>query len=155
MLPIGSIAPDFTLPDDTGQPVALSYLLAQGPVILFFYPGDSTPLCTKQACMVRDVLDDLARVGVRVVGVSPQGSASKAAFRSAHGLRHVMLADEGSRVAKLYGATGLFGLPIPFGTRRTTYAIASDGHITEAVHAEFGLSAHEALLHRIVRSRSA
>lgn len=154
MLAVGELAPDFTLPDDTGQPVSLRELLSRGRVVLFFYPKDATPICTRQACMVRESTDDAARAGLIVVGVSPQGQASKAAFRAAQGLRHVMLTDAGERVAKQYGATGLFGLPIPLGTRRVTYLITQDGRIADAVHAELSVAKHEALLRRAIASSS-
>lgn len=154
MLAVGDLAPDFTLPDHTGTPVSLRELLSRGRVVLFFYPQDATPICTRQACMVRDSFEDASRAGVIVVGVSPQGQASKASFRASQGLRHVMLTDQGERVAKLYGATGLFGLPLPFGTRRVTYLITPDSRIADVVHSEFGLAKHEALLRRALASTS-
>lgn len=148
MLALGAQAPDFTLPDDTGAPVALRSLLAKGPVILMFYPSDGTPLCTKEACVVRDRFDHLSAAGITVVGISAQGTNSKAAFRKAHSLRHILLADEGSKVAAKYKARGVFGLPLPFGTLRVTYLVAQNGTIADRVHNEFSVAAHEALLTR-------
>lgn len=148
MLAVGTRAPDFTLPDDTNTPVALRTLLTRGAVVLMFYPGDNTPLCTKEACMVRDVYANLQAAGVTVVGISRQGTASKAKFRGDHGLKQVMLADESGEVAKLYKASGLFGLPLPFGTLRVTYLIDASGVIRDAVHSEFSLTPHEELLKR-------
>lgn len=150
MLAPGARAPDFALPDDTGSTIRLADLLARGPVVLSFYPADATPVCTKQACMMRDVLGQLAEAPITLVGISPQGSASKASFRAAHNLRQVLLADAGGVVARAYRATGMFGLPLPFGTRRTSYAISRQGVIEDAVHAELKLSRHEALIRRAI-----
>ncbi len=155
MLAIGSKAPDFTLPDHTNAPVALRTLLARGPVVLMFYPGDNTPLCTKEACMVRDSFTNLQAAGVTVVGISRQGTASKAKFRGDHSLKHVMLADEKGEVAKLYKASGIFGLPLPFGTLRITYLIDATGEIRDAVHSEFSLAPHEELLRRAMNPKNA
>jgi thioredoxin-dependent peroxiredoxin len=153
MLAPGSPAPDFTLPDDTGSPTRLATLLARGPVVLMFYPGDNTPLCTKEACMVRDTFSNLQAAGVTVVGISRQGTASKAKFRSDHNLRHVMLADESGAVAKMYKASGIFGLPLPIGTLRVTYLIDPGSVIRDAVHSEFSLAPHEALLRRAMAAK--
>lgn len=153
MLAIGSPAPDFTLPDHTSTPVALRTLLTRGPVILMFYPGDNTPLCTKEACMVRDSFSNLQAAGVTVVGISRQGTASKAKFRGDHGLKHVMLADERGEVAKAYRASGIFGLPLPFGTLRITYLVDVTGTIRDAVHSEFSLTPHEELLRRAMNPK--
>lgn len=76
MLSIGDVAPDFELADDQGRPRRLSRELALGPVALYFYPADFTPVCTRQACMFRDRGDELARAGVRVLGVSPRGRSA-------------------------------------------------------------------------------
>jgi peroxiredoxin Q/BCP len=151
MLEIGAKAPDFTLPDDAGAMVALRELLAKGPVVLMFYPSDGTPLCTKEACVVRDRFAELASAGVTVVGISAQGSASKAAFRRQHGLKHVLLADAGSKVAAAYDARGVFGLKLPFGTLRVSYLVGRDGLIVDRAHNEFSVAAHEALLERAAR----
>ena len=93
MLALGAQAPDFTLPDDLGNNVSLRALLAKAPVVLMFYPSDGTPICTKEACVVRDRFDALAKSGLSVVGISAQGTQSKAAFRKAHNLRHILLAE--------------------------------------------------------------
>jgi peroxiredoxin Q/BCP len=151
MLAIGSTAPDFTLPDHTNTQTSLQSLLARGPVVLMFYPSDNTPLCTKEACMVRDTFSTLESSGVSVVGISRQGTASKAKFRSEHNLRHIMLADETGEVAKLYKASGIFGLPLPFGTLRITYLLDKSGVIRDAVDSEFSLAPHEKLLQQAAK----
>jgi peroxiredoxin Q/BCP len=78
MLKPGDLAPEFILPDENGNDVALTQLLQPGPIILYFYPADFTPGCTKEACTFRDIHDDILSVGLRVVGVSPQDAGSHA-----------------------------------------------------------------------------
>ncbi|MGH8403634.1 MAG: peroxiredoxin, partial [Gammaproteobacteria bacterium] len=75
MLNPGDIAPDFELPDQDGEPVHLAGLLAHGPVLLYFYPADFTPVCTREACTFRDLLPAMVRKGVTLIGISPQDSA--------------------------------------------------------------------------------
>ena len=144
MLAIGSEAPDFSLPDETGVTRALSELLADGPLVLWFYPGDFTPICTREACAFRDAAPDLAPGAGRVVGISAQDSASHARFKSAYGLNFTLLADPERRTIRAYDATGLFGL----GTARVTYRIGRDRRILEAVGARFRIAPHLALLSR-------
>ena len=76
MLKPGAIAPEFILPDENGIDVSLSSLLNEGPLILYFYPADFTPGCTKEACAFRDLHGDIVGVGLQVVGVSPQDGDS-------------------------------------------------------------------------------
>jgi len=76
---------------------------------------------------------------------------SKAGFRKQHGLRHVLLADPWSKVAAMYEARGMFGLPIPLGTRRMTYVVDSHGMIADRVHNELSVAAHEAVLDRATK----
>jgi peroxiredoxin Q/BCP len=144
MLTIGDQAPDFELADDQGRPRRLSRELAAGPVALYFYPADFTPVCTRQACMFRDRGDELARVGVRVLGVSPQGSQRHAAFRGRHRLPFSLLADPERLVIERYGARGMLG------TRRISYLIGTDGVIEDVCRAAFRLSAHRAFVARAI-----
>ncbi|MFA6045000.1 MAG: peroxiredoxin [Phycisphaerales bacterium] len=148
MLNPGDVAPSFSLTSDSGTTVTLAELIAQGPLILYFYPADFTPVCTAEACMYRDAASELAAVGARVVGVSPQDTKSKAAFKSKHGLNFLLLADPGNEVGKKYGAEGWFGLP--FGKRRLTYLIGRDGKVVDAVAADFRVSKHAAFVKRAI-----
>ena len=75
MLKLGSRAPEFTLPDQDGRDTALTALLNRGPLILYFYPADFTPGCTRQACAIRDLYFEIVRAGLTVAGISPQPSA--------------------------------------------------------------------------------
>ena len=109
MLKAGERAPEFTLPDETGTDRSLTELLSTGAIILYFYPSDFTPGCTRQACTFRDLHAEIERAGLRVVGISPQGPASHAKFREKHRLPYVLLSDEHKTVIKMYGLNGPLG----------------------------------------------
>lgn len=141
MLSLGDTAPDFEFTDANG-PTSLRACLAGGPVVLYFYPADFTPVCTKEACMFRDLHGDLVSRGVRVLGVSPQSEESHQQFRAKHTLPFTLISDPDRRIIRAYRAGGMFGLPLPFGTRRITYFIATDGKIADIATGEFGLGAH-------------
>ena len=142
MLGVGSLAPDFALPDEHGSTRSLGDLLADGPLVLWFYPGDFTPICTREACAFRDAAPDLTPGSSRVVGISAQDSASHARFKQAYGLNFTLLADPERVAIRAYDATGLFGL----GTSRVTYRIGPDRRILAAVSARFRIAPHLALL---------
>ena len=120
-LPIGSAAPNFSLPDDSGQTVTLSSLRGK-PVVLVFYPGDDTPGCTKQLCEFRDSWGSAKARGVAVFGISPQGAESHVKFREKFHFPFPLLVDRGQNVAALYHARGLI-------VKRTVYLIGPDGNI--------------------------
>ena len=138
MLKAGDSAPDFTLPDQDGRQVHLAELLAKGPVLLYFYPADFTPVCTKEACAFGALEPELERAGVTLLGISPQDSSSHTRFRERYHLGFSLLADPGRRVIHAYGCDGLLG----FGVQRVTYLIGSDGRIQEATKAAFRLGPH-------------
>ena len=144
MLKTGDPAPDFTLPDQSGTPVSLRDLLARGPVLLYFYPVDATPICTAQACMIRDHASELATSGIQAVGISAQSVKSKQQFASAKGLTQVLLADVDKRVANAFGVRALFGL-VP---RRASFLIDPNGTIVDIAVADLSVAAHEKLVHR-------
>jgi len=120
-LPAGTQAPDFTLPDDAGNQVRLSALRGRN-VVLVFYPGDSTPGCTRQLCQLRDSWERARARGVEVFGVNPQSAGSHAGFRRHHKLPFPLLVDAGRKVASLYNANGVL-------VKRTVYLIGPDGVI--------------------------
>ncbi|HWS54364.1 MAG TPA: peroxiredoxin [Pyrinomonadaceae bacterium] len=101
---VGAPAPDFTLKDGGGREWRLSDQRGK-VVVLLFYPGDGTPVCTKQLCSVRDRWEDYAATGAEVVGVSTDTADSHRRFAERHGLPLRLLSDPGGRVARLYGAT--------------------------------------------------
>ena len=124
----GKKAPDFTLPADDGTKVKLSELRGN-PVVLYFYPRDDTPGCTREACSFRDRKDDLTRIGVKVLGVSTDDVASHEKFRDKYSLNFPLLADTEHKVAEKYGAwreKTRFG-KTSMGVQRSTYLIDSDG----------------------------
>ena len=139
MLAIGSRAPEFTLPDQDDRRVSLSNLLNRGPLILYFYPADFTPGCTREACMLRDMHADILRVGLAVAGVSPQSPERHAEFREKYQLPFILLSDVEKFVIKMYEVNGPLGL----GVRRATYLIDQARQIRGAVLADFRISQHE------------
>ncbi len=123
LLPVGSEAPDFTTTAHSGEKVELSRLKGK-PVVLFFYPKDDTPGCTKEACDFRDSWTKLQKAGVVVFGVSTQDNTSHKAFAEKHKLPFALLPDEKGEIAKK------FGVPVVDGkARRITYLIGKDGKI--------------------------
>ena len=139
MLKAGDRAPNFTLPDQDRRKVALAQLLEDGPVVLYFYPADFTPGCTKEACTIRDMHDEIAAAGMRVVGIAPQDAASHARFRDKHGLPFTLLADPEKTVIKAYDVDG----PLGIGVRRATFLVGADGAIKDAVLADIRIGRHE------------
>lgn len=138
MLYIGDPAPDFELPDQDAKPVCLSERLRHGPVLLYFYPADFTPVCTREACGYRELQPRLEQQGAAVIGISPQDSASHARFRQRHGLPFTLLSDPDKRVIRAYDCDG----PLGFGVKRVSYLIGANGRIQACVHAAFRVSRH-------------
>ncbi len=124
----GQPAPDFALPSTDGNTVRLSDLRGK-KVVLYFYPKDDTPGCTKEACSFRDNLGVLQSMGVAVLGVSPDSVASHQRFAQKYGLTFPLLADEGAQVATLYGVWKekmQYGRTY-MGIERTTFLIDEEG----------------------------
>jgi peroxiredoxin Q/BCP len=139
MLANGSLAPDFDLADQDGRRQTLSSLLAEGPLIPYFYPADFTPGCTKEACSFRDLHDELLRAGLRIVGVSPQDSDSHRRFAEKYRLGFTLLSDPEKKVIRAYGLDG----PLGVGVRRGTYLVGTDRRIRDSVLADLRIGAHE------------
>jgi len=139
MLAKGTKAPEFELPDQAGKRHTLKSLLKDGPLILYFYPADFTPGCTKEACSFRDLHQELMKANLRVVGVSPQDEESHRRFAEKHDLNFPLLADPDKKAVKAYDVDG----PLGFGVRRGTYLIGRDGKIQDAVLADLRIGAHE------------
>jgi thioredoxin-dependent peroxiredoxin len=130
----GEDAPDFELPDQDGNPVALSSFRGR-PVVVYFYPKASTPGCTTQACGVRDHHADYAQAEAVVLGISPDPVAKVKRFHDNEGLNFALLADEGHRVADAYGVwveKSMYGKTY-FGNERTTFVIGGDGRVVEVL----------------------
>jgi len=123
----GDKAPDFTLPDDTGAPVALAHYRGRR-VVLYVYPAAMTPGCTTQACDFRDSLDALHAAGIDVLGLSPDKADKLAAFRARDHLTFPLLSDPDKTTLTAYGAWGdkkLYGKTVT-GVIRSTFVIAAD-----------------------------
>ncbi len=132
----GDPAPDFTLPDADGAPVALSSLRGR-KVLLYAYPAASTPGCTTQACDFRDSLASLRAAGYEVVGLSPDAPAKLARFRDAEGLTFPLLSDASKQVLTAYGAYGekqLYGKTV-VGVIRSTFVLDEQGVVQHASYA--------------------
>ena len=149
MLNAGDIAPDFTLQNDQGVETSLGDLLQGGPLILYFYPADFTPGCTKEACTIRDLHEDLVGVGLQVAGVSPQDTDSHARFREQHELPFVLLSDPDKLAIKKYDVDG----PLGIGVRRATFLIDQDGKIEDAVLADILIGRHEEFISNAIALR--
>jgi thioredoxin-dependent peroxiredoxin len=146
MLAIGARAPEFTLPDPDGQATSLSNLLRAGPLVLYFYPADFTPGCTREACQFRDMYSEIERAGLAVAGISPQSPERHRAFREKYKLPFTLLADVDRFVIKMYDVQGPLGL----GVRRATFVIDQARHIQDAVLANFRIGEHADLVRKAI-----
>lgn len=128
----GRKAPAFTLTADDGSKVRLANL-AGSPVVLYFYPKDDTPGCTKEACVFRDLQSEMKKRGAKVLGVSPDDVASHAKFRDKYRLNFPLLADVDHQVAEKYGAwreKNMHGKK-SMGVQRSTYLINAEGKVAQ------------------------
>jgi thioredoxin-dependent peroxiredoxin len=131
----GDQAPDFTLQSDAGIDVTLSSLRGR-PVVLYFYPRDDTPGCTKQACGIRDAYGEFERADAVVLGVSPDDESSHAKFKRKYELPFTLLADTDHSVAEEYGVwneKSYLGKKY-WGVSRSTFVIDSDGNVKKVMH---------------------
>ncbi len=152
-LATGELAPDFTLTDQNNAAHQLSSYRGRW-VLLYFYPKDNTPGCTKEACAIRDVWADFAQKDIVVLGVSPDSVASHKRFEDKHSLPFTLLADENKEVVKTYDVWGpkkLLGREF-LGTKRISYLIDPKGRIAKvyekvkpAAHAQEILRDHQEL----------
>ena len=131
MVAEGQPAPDFELQSDAGETVRLADLRGT-PVVLYFYPRDDTPGCTKQACGIRDAWDAFRERGAAVFGVSPDSESSHAKFKQKYGLPFTLLADPGHSLAEQYGfwVEKTFAGKKYMGIERSTVVIGPDGTVT-------------------------
>lgn len=149
MLKPGNKAPEFVLQSNEGIDISLSDLLQNGPLILYFYPADFTPGCTKEACAIRDIHKDIQAVGLQIAGVSPQDAASHERFRDEHQLPFVLLCDTEKVATKMYDVDG----PMGIGVRRVTYLINQDRTIKDAVQADLRIGKHAEFIEKAIMLR--
>lgn len=133
-LGVGDAAPDFTLPGTGGRDYSLAEFRGQ-PVVLVFYPGDDTPVCTKQLNSYNDDLGQFSEMNAQVIGVSAQDVSSHESFAGKHGFDFPLLADTDKHVAGLYGTLGPIGFP-----RRSVFIVDGDGVVRYAHRAIAGLT---------------
>ena len=120
---VGDPAPDFTLPSTEGE-TTLSQRLSGGPVLLVFYPGDDTTVCTRQLCDYRDNLAVFAELGVQVLGINPQSLESHEAFAKKHNLPFPLVSDDGGSVCRQYAALNFLGM-----AKRALVLVGRDGRV--------------------------
>ncbi len=134
----GSLAPNFTLPSQSGKMVSLRDFLGKKPVVLYFYPKDDTPGCTKEACAFRERHEDFREFNAEVIGISSDPVESHRSFAAKHELPFTLLSDEGGKVRKLYGASSTFGL-VP---GRVTYVLDEEGVVRHIFSSQLGVEKH-------------
>ncbi len=147
MLKIGDIAPDFELQDQSGNILTLDQAVADGNLILYFYPADFSPVCTAEACAFRDSFAGVSDVGAQVVGVSPQSVSSHRRFSKSFSIPFPLLSDPRKKAIKAYGVDG----PLGFGVRRVTFLIDRSKVIRNRVVSDFFVGSHTDLLKQTLR----
>ena len=135
---VGDKAPDFTLPSQAGEQVRLSDRLGERIVVLYFYPKDETPGCTKEACAFRDSYEVFAEAGAEVIGVSSDSVHKHAAFAGHHELPFTLLSDQGGQVRKSYAVPATLGL-LP---GRVTYVIDRAGTVRHVFSSQTNIGRH-------------
>jgi peroxiredoxin Q/BCP len=134
-LEVGDTAPGLTLKDEHGEKVSLKDFLG-ARVVLYFYPADDTPGCTKEACQFNDELSAFSALGAQVLGISPDGAAAHQAFKKKFGLNFALLSDPEKTVMAKYGAYGekmLYGKKVN-GVIRSTFVVSGQGLIEHAFY---------------------
>lgn len=148
----GDLIPDFELPDQTGTPRRLSTLLADGPVVLFFYPAAMTTGCTKEACHFRDLAAEFAEVGAQRVGISLDAIDKQKQFSDKHGFDYPLLADTDGAVAKIFGVKRAIGL---LKVKRNTFVIGTDQRLLAEISSETNMDKHADEALQVLRSQEA
>lgn len=135
---IGDTAPDFSLLSQSGSSVSLKDFLGKKSVVLYFYPKDDTPGCTKEACAFRDSYEVFRDAGAEVIGVSEDSPDSHQKFATKYQLPFTLLSDTGKQVRKLYGVPATLGL-LP---GRVTYVIDKNGVVQHIFNSQFNFKGH-------------
>jgi len=137
---VGDRAPEFALPDRTGKTIRLSDYRGRKPVVLYFYPKDDTPGCTKEACAFRDQYQDFQDAGAEVIGVSSDSEVAHGKFTEKYRLPFTLVSDRGGSVRKQFGVPATLGL-LP---GRVTYVIDRDGTVRHVFNSQFQATQHVA-----------
>lgn len=149
MLTAGDIAPGFALSDQSGEPVELDQLLADGPVVLFFYPRAMTSGCTKESCHFRDLRREFDSLGALPVGISSDDVSRQAMFDDTHGLGFPLLSDPDRRIAASFGVKR----PGPLFNRRATFVIGSERRVLASFSSELNMDLHADRALQVLRDR--
>ncbi|KUI34069.1 peroxiredoxin [Mycobacterium sp. IS-1590] len=148
----GDRVAEFELPDQTGRVRSLSELLADGPIVLFFYPAAMTPGCTKEACHFRDLAAEFAAVGGSRVGISTDAVDKQAKFADKERFDYPLLSDADGAVATQFGVKrGLLGKFMP--VKRTTFVIDTDRTILAVIASEISMDSHADKALEVLRQR--
>jgi thioredoxin-dependent peroxiredoxin len=148
----GDVVADFELADETGNLRTLSGLLADGPVVLFFYPAAMTGGCTAESCHFRDLTAEFEAVGARPVGISPDSVGRQREFSAVNLFDFPLLSDPDGVVATQFGVRRRFG---PLLTRRRTFVIGTDGTVLDVVKSELRMAVHADRALEVLRSHAA
>jgi len=135
---VGSVAPDFTLPSQAGEMVSLEDFFGRKPVVLFFYPKDDSPGCTREVCVFRDNFEEFGKLDAEVIGISSDSVESHKRFAVEHDLSFTLLSDEGGNIRRLYGVPKTFGL-FP---GRVTYVIDREGVVRHVFASQLSVERH-------------
>jgi thioredoxin-dependent peroxiredoxin len=145
---IGDEVPDFTATLDDGQQTTLTDLLADGPIVLFFYPKAFTGGCTAEACYFRDLGSEFTEVGAQRVGISADDVATQASFRDKHDFDYPLIADTSGEIATIFGTKRIGPLP----PKRHTFVIGTDRRLLAAIRSETDMEAHADEALQVLRS---
>jgi peroxiredoxin Q/BCP len=148
----GDVVPDFTLPDQTGTPRTLSGFLANGPVVLFFYPAAMTYGCTKESCHFRDMAGEFAAVGAQPVGISADPVDKQKQFDEKESLGFPLLSDPDRAVAAQLGAKRSVSF---LKVKRITFVIDTDRTVLDVIHSEVSMGAHADKALALLKARPA
>ena len=149
----GQLAPEFSLPDQDGTPRSLTSLLENGPLVLFFYPAASTPVCTAEACHFRDLGGEFAAVGASRAGISTDTVEAQSTFATAQSFDYPLLADTDGAVAEQFGVKrGRLGKLAP--VKRSTFVIDTDRTVLKVISSELRANTHGDQALEFLRNRN-
>jgi peroxiredoxin Q/BCP len=135
---IGDKAPDFTLPSSTGENITLSQFLGKKNVVIFFYPVDESPVCSREAEAFRDRNETFKKLEAEIIGISSQSAESHKSFASHHKLPYILLSDSDNDVRKMYGVSTTLGV-VP---GRVTFVIDKEGIVKHVFSSQFRPAKH-------------
>jgi thioredoxin-dependent peroxiredoxin len=135
---VGSVAPNFTLPSQAGEMVSLEDFFGRKPVVIFFYPKDDSPGCTREVCAFRDNFEEFGKLDAEVIGISSDSVESHMSFAVKHELSFTLLSDEAGNIRRLYGVPKTFGL-FP---GRVTYVIDKEGVVRHVFASQLSVERH-------------